>query len=71
MALITTNAAPSADALAPVNGVLQMSVVLPQAFTPAFTTSTFALSVNNQIFGGNFVWVVFFAISMFTIHDCI
>lgn len=66
MTLMITNASPSADTLATVNGILQMSVILPQAFTPAFTTYTFALSCDNQIMGGNFIWIVFFAISMFT-----
>jgi len=70
MALITTNAAPSPEALAAVNGVLQMSIILPQAFTPAFTTSVFALSVDKQILGGNFAWIVFFAISTFTMSRC-
>jgi len=60
---MANNAPPSADALAAINGVLQMSVVLPQAITPAFTTSTFAFSVDNRIWGGNFVWVVFLAIT--------
>ena len=63
---MTTNASPSADTLAAINGVLQMSVVLPQTFTPAFTTAAFALSVDKQLLDGNLAWVVFFAISAFT-----
>lgn len=48
-------------------GILQMTINLPQAVTPAFTTSTFAVSVDRRILGGNLHWVIFFVLSQFHI----
>lgn len=47
-------------------GILQMTINLPQAITPAFTTSTFAVYVDLQILG-YLHWVVFFVLNQFRI----
>lgn len=49
-------------------GLLQMTENLPQAIVPAFATSTFAVSVDRQILGGNLHWVIFFVLSTFHIY---
>ncbi|KAG9122868.1 hypothetical protein FRC07_000572 [Ceratobasidium sp. 392] len=41
-------------------GISQMSIVLPQAISPALANSLFAASVEKHILGGNLVWVCLF-----------
>ena len=61
--MLMSDAAPSASALATMNGVYQISIVLPQAVAPATATSLFALSIKHRyILNGNIVWVVFFGL---------
>lgn len=48
-------------------GILQMTINLPQAITPAFTTSTFVVYLDIQILGGYLHWVVFFVLNQFRI----
>jgi hypothetical protein len=40
-----------------------MSIVLPQAISPALANSLFAASVEKHILGGNLVWVLLFVFS--------
>lgn len=35
-----------------------MAIVFPQAFAPAFVTSTFAWSIKLKILGGNTIWII-------------
>lgn len=42
---------------------MQISIIIPQAISPALTTSLYAYSVNYDILGGYFVWVALFAMS--------
>ena len=46
-------------------GVIQVSTVLPQAIAPAFATSLFAYSIKSDLAGGNLVWVICVAISIY------
>ncbi|CAE6457524.1 unnamed protein product [Rhizoctonia solani] len=57
-ASLVNNAAPSAEALSLTNGISQMTLVLPQAVSPALGNSLFAASVHQNILGGHLVWVV-------------
>lgn len=60
MGSMVNDASPSAEALSLINGISQMSIVLPQAISPALANSLFAASVEKHILGGNLVWVVLF-----------
>ena len=42
------------------NGLVQMSMCLARALSPAFSSSTFAVSIDSKILGGN-MWVVVLA----------
>ncbi|KAF8321239.1 MFS general substrate transporter [Clavulina sp. PMI_390] len=64
ISIMSNNAAPSAEALATLNGITQMSLVVPQAFTPAFTTSLFAYCVERQLLGGYLQWIIFSSITL-------
>lgn len=65
MAVMSNDASPSAEALAKVGGVLQVSVVLPQAIAPAFATSVFAASVDRHVSGRPYLhWIVFFVLTL-------
>ncbi|KAF8323817.1 MFS general substrate transporter, partial [Clavulina sp. PMI_390] len=68
--MLATDVSPSASALAGINGIIQMSLTLPQVITPAFSNSLFAYSIEHEeLFGGHLVWVVFFVIACFsTMH---
>jgi len=63
MGMMANDVSPSASALAAINGVIQLSIVLPQAIAPAFATSLFAYSIKNDIAGGNLVWIIFFVLT--------
>ncbi|CAE7217237.1 unnamed protein product [Rhizoctonia solani] len=56
MGTMVNDASPSAEALS----ISQMSIVLPQAISPALANSLFAASVEKHILGGNLVWVLLF-----------
>ncbi|KAF8609315.1 MFS general substrate transporter [Ceratobasidium sp. AG-I] len=60
MGSMVTDASPSAEALSLINGISQMSIVLPQAISPALANSLFAASVEKHILGGNLVWLLLF-----------
>ncbi|KAL5641213.1 hypothetical protein ACGC1H_001631 [Rhizoctonia solani] len=60
MGTMVNDASPSAEALSLINGISQMSIVLPQAISPALANSLFAASVEKHILGGNLVWVLLF-----------
>lgn len=62
--MLATDASPSAAALSGINGIIQMSLTLPQVITPAFSNSFFAYSIeHDDILGGQLVWAVFFIIA--------
>jgi len=51
---------PNPSSLGTTNGLVQMSMCLARMFSPAFSNSTFAASVESNILGGN-LWVVVLA----------
>ncbi|KAF8330847.1 major facilitator superfamily domain-containing protein [Cantharellus anzutake] len=61
--IMVNDASPSAEALAVINGAFQMGTLLPQACGPALATSLFALSVGDQVMGGQLIWVVLLTLS--------
>ncbi|KIJ40955.1 hypothetical protein M422DRAFT_230020 [Sphaerobolus stellatus SS14] len=63
--ILTTDAAPSAEALSTVNGLMQLTIALPQAISPAFVTSLFAFSIKSGIAGGHLIWIVLFFITIY------
>ncbi|KAG9087446.1 hypothetical protein FRC06_002536 [Ceratobasidium sp. 370] len=70
MGTMVNDASPSAEALSLINGISQMSIVLPQAISPALVNSLFAASVEKHILGGNLVWVCLFVFTCFgAIHS--
>ncbi|CCO26957.1 hypothetical protein BN14_00990 [Rhizoctonia solani AG-1 IB] len=60
MGTMVNDASPSAEALSLINGISQISIVLPQAISPALANSLFAASVDKHLLGGNLVWVLLF-----------
>ncbi|CCO26959.1 hypothetical protein BN14_00992 [Rhizoctonia solani AG-1 IB] len=64
-ASLVNDIAPSAEALSLTTGISQMSLVFPQAVSPALGNSLFAASVHQDILGGNLVWVVMLAMTTF------
>lgn len=60
--MLVTDVSPSASALAGINGIMQMSLTLPQVITPAFSNSMFAYTIEHDALGGQLVWVVFFGV---------
>lgn len=62
--IMVNDAAPSADSLATINAISQMTIVLPQAIAPALGTSMFAASIQSSLLGGNMIWAVLFVFSM-------
>ncbi|KAG9093402.1 hypothetical protein FS749_014431 [Ceratobasidium sp. UAMH 11750] len=65
MGSMVNDASPSAEALSLINGISQMSIVLPQAISPALVNSLFAASGEKHILGGNLVWVCLFIFTCF------
>ncbi|KAF8321241.1 MFS general substrate transporter [Clavulina sp. PMI_390] len=61
--VMTNDATPSAEALATVNGVMQLTIVIPQAITPAFATALFAYSTEHNLLNGYMHWVIMSAIT--------
>ncbi|PAV19860.1 MFS general substrate transporter [Pyrrhoderma noxium] len=67
--LMINDAAPSPDSLAAMNGISQLAIVLPQAVTPAFVTSTFAWSISTTLLNGNMIYVILFiSVCLASIH---
>ncbi|KZW01590.1 MFS general substrate transporter [Exidia glandulosa HHB12029] len=58
LSILVNDAAPFPEALARLNAVLQIAIVVPQAVAPALGTSLFAVSLKTGIFNGNLVWIV-------------
>ncbi|CAE6521208.1 unnamed protein product [Rhizoctonia solani] len=63
-ASLVNDAAPSAEALSLTTGISQMTLVLPQAVSPALGNSLFAASVHQNILGGHLIWVVMLAMTV-------
>ena len=61
--LLVNNAAPSRSSLATLNSVSQMAGCLSRTVGPTFSTSLFAFSTSNRVLGGQFSWIVMWAIS--------
>lgn len=59
-ASMVATSSPSAEALGMMNGISQMTLILPQAISPALGNSLFAASIYDNILGGNLIWVVMF-----------
>ncbi|KAF8761709.1 MFS general substrate transporter [Rhizoctonia solani] len=60
-ASLVNDVAPSAEALSLTTGISQMTLVFPQAVSPALGNSLFAASVHQDILGGHLVWIVMLA----------
>ncbi|KAF9518497.1 hypothetical protein BS47DRAFT_1388906 [Hydnum rufescens UP504] len=58
--MMTADASPTASGLARINGMIQMSSLLPQAIAPAFGTSLFAFSIKSGIANGYLLYIFFF-----------
>jgi len=39
-----------------------MFVAIPSSIAPAIATSSFSLSIQSEILGGNLIWAVMFAV---------
>ncbi|KAI9452892.1 MFS general substrate transporter [Lactarius psammicola] len=57
-----TSAAPNKRSLGATNGVAQMMVSIQRTVGPAASASLFAFSLDNNILGGNFAYIVLLAI---------
>ena len=55
--------APGAKALGASNGLVQFSMCLTRAFSPAFVSSVFAFSLDYNVLGGHFWAIVMIVIS--------
>ncbi|KAG8875169.1 hypothetical protein FRB97_005352 [Tulasnella sp. 331] len=56
--------APNRESLGASFGLSQTMACLARALGPAFVSSLFALSIDKQILGGHFVWLVMFCIAV-------
>ena len=57
-----SSAAPNKRSLGATNGVAQTMVSIQRTVGPAVAASLFAFSLDNNIWGGNFVYVVLLAV---------
>jgi hypothetical protein len=57
-----SSAAPNKRSLGATNGIAQMMVSIQRAIGPATAASLFAFSLDNNILGGNLVYLVMIAI---------
>ncbi|SPO27706.1 uncharacterized protein UTRI_04258_B [Ustilago trichophora] len=64
--LLVNNAAPTRTSLATLNSVSQMAGCLSRTIGPTFSTSLFAFSTSRGVLGGQFSWIVMWAISAST-----
>jgi hypothetical protein len=62
--MFITTSAPNKRSLGATNGLSQMTVSIARATGPALSTSLFSFSVENNIFGGLGVYVVFAILSV-------
>jgi len=58
--VLAKEGAPNPSSLGATNGLVQMAMCLARTFSPAFSNSTFAASIDSDILGGN-LWVVILA----------
>ncbi|KAJ7724071.1 major facilitator superfamily domain-containing protein [Mycena maculata] len=56
--IIIRNHSPGPNSLGAVNGLVQVAMGVSRCFSPAFISSVFALSVDNDLFWGYPIWVV-------------
>ncbi|KAJ7197172.1 major facilitator superfamily domain-containing protein [Mycena pura] len=56
--ILVRNSSPNPSSLGAVNGITQFAMSFSRCFSPAFVSSVFALSVDNDLLGGYPVWVV-------------
>ncbi|KAG8990016.1 hypothetical protein FRB94_013823 [Tulasnella sp. JGI-2019a] len=56
--------APTRESLGATFGLSQSMACVARAVGPAFVSSLFALSIDKQILGGHFVWLVMFGIAV-------
>ena len=56
-----SSAAPNKQSLGSTNGVAQMVVSIQRTIGPAAAASLFAFSLDNNVLGGNFAYVVLLA----------
>ncbi|KAH7103283.1 MFS general substrate transporter [Auriculariales sp. MPI-PUGE-AT-0066] len=69
MSILINDATPSPEALARLNAIAQLSIVIPQALAPASGTALFAFSLRTGFLNGNLIWVLLFAFScLFALH---
>ena len=59
---------PNKHSLGATNGLSQMAVSISRAIGPAMSTSLFSFSVENNIFGGFGVYVVFAILSVLALR---
>jgi len=55
--ILIKNASPSPEALGSTNGLSQWFQCMSRSFSPAFVSSLFALSIDNNLLGG-YLWVI-------------
>lgn len=65
MQLAINSVSPSPQALAKLNGVFLSCALGLRAVVPALSTSLFALGIERKLMGGQLVWVVLGALSVF------
>lgn len=56
--MYVSSSAPSRRSLGATNGLAQTVVSIQRAVAPAAAASLFAFSLNNNILGGNFTYIV-------------
>ncbi|KAJ7197173.1 major facilitator superfamily domain-containing protein [Mycena pura] len=56
--ILVRNSSPNPSSLGAANGLVQLAMGGSRCFSPAFISSVFALSVDNDLLGGYPVWVV-------------
>ena len=66
--MFITASTPNKHSLGATNGLSQMSVSIARAIGPAMSTSLFSFCVENNIFGGFGVYVIFAILSLFALR---
>ncbi|QRV89502.1 major facilitator superfamily transporter [Ceratobasidium sp. AG-Ba] len=66
--LLTKSNAPCPEGLGSTNGLVQAVMCLARIFSPAFVSATFAFTVEHNLLGGQFVWVVMLIICLAGIY---
>lgn len=56
--MFVSSAAPNKQSLGVTNGIAQTMVSIQRAIGPAAATSLFAFSLDNNILGGNFAYIL-------------